>query len=176
MVRDEPVGPFMRLDSPKGWRVGSDGHDMSCPYNRWASWSPTLACGEDGAPVFSTPRARANPSCSPTLACGEDGAPAFSTPRARANPSCSPTLACGEDGAPAFSITTCACKPQLQSHPRLRRGWGTHVLYYHVRVLTPVGVPPSPAGEDGAPVFSTTTCSCRLALNSSEAGVREPRV
>src|SRR5712692_3533873 len=107
----------------------------------------TLACGEDGAPVFSTPRARANPSCSPTLACGEDGAPAFSTPRARANPSCSPTLACGEDGAPAFSITTCACKPQLQSHPRLRRGWGTHVLYYHVRVQTPVAVPPSLAAR-----------------------------
>src|SRR5712691_8867899 len=101
MVRDEPVGPFMRLDSPKGWRVGSDGHDMSCPYNRWASWSPTLVRGEDGA---------------------------------------------------------------------------TRVLHYHLLVQTRLGVPPSPAGEDGAPVFPTTTCSCRLALNSSEAGVREPRV
>ncbi|SRR5712692_1853078 len=101
MVRDEPVGPFMRLDSPKGWRVGSDGHDMSCPYNRWASWSPTLVCGEDGA---------------------------------------------------------------------------TRVLHYHVLVLTSVAVPTLACGEDGAPAFSTSTCWCRLALNSSETKVREPRV
>src|SRR5712691_9964417 len=110
MVRDEPVGPFMRLDSPKGWRVGSDGHDMSCPYNRWASWSPTLVCGEDGATrvLHYHVLVLTSVAVPPSLAA-RMGHPRSLLPRARAHSSWSPTLACGEDGAPMFSITTCAC-------------------------------------------------------------------
>src|SRR5712692_10599563 len=124
MVRDEPVGPFMRLDSPKGWRVGSDGHDMSCPYNRWASWSPPSPAARMGhpcsplhvrvqTPVAVPPSLAARmghprsplhvrvqtPVAVPPSLAARMGHPRSLLPRARANPSCSPTLACGEDGA-----------------------------------------------------------------------------